>query len=52
MKRTVTSNKVIFPFGDLMRASRGVQAVRNTQAIQLWRKSWLYRLLTQKGNPL
>lgn len=52
MKHPVTLNKVIFPYGDLMRTSHGVQAVRNTKAIPILRKSWLGRLLTQKGNPL
>lgn len=39
-------------FTDLMRVTRGVQAVRKPKIITVLRKSWIGRLITQKGNPL
>ncbi|MCM7794232.1 hypothetical protein [Enterobacter kobei] len=48
----MTFRNVNFQYGDLMRAPRGVQAVRNPKTIaRIWRRSWLCRLLTQKGDP-
>lgn len=45
-------NQMPEEFVDLMRATRGVQAVRKSKIILVLRKSWIGRLLTQKGNPL
>lgn len=39
-------------FIDLMRVTRGVQAVRKPKILLVLRKSWIGKLLTQKGNPL
>ncbi|EOG2010629.1 hypothetical protein [Klebsiella michiganensis] len=48
----MTSRNVNFQYGDLMRVTRGVQAVRNPKTIaRLWRRSWLCKLLNQKGDP-
>ncbi|EOE3283569.1 hypothetical protein ACN4GA_14060 [Raoultella terrigena] len=48
----MTSRNVNFQYGDLMRVNRGVQAVRNPKTIaRLWRRSWLCKLLNQKGDP-
>lgn len=48
----MTFRNVNFYYGDLMRVTRGVQAVRNPKTIaSIWRRSWLCRLLTQKGDP-
>lgn len=48
----MTFNKVHFPYGDLMRVPRGVQAVRKPKITMLLRKSRIGKLLAQKGNPL
>ncbi|ELK6715972.1 hypothetical protein VSS87_03425 [Escherichia coli] len=48
----MTFRNVNFQYGDLMRVPLGVQAVRNPTTIaSIWRQSWLYKLLTQKGDP-
>ncbi|HBM2590200.1 hypothetical protein QU609_20050 [Enterobacter hormaechei subsp. hoffmannii] len=48
----MTFRNVNFQYGDLMRTPRGVQAVRNPKTIaRIWRRSWIYKLLTLKGDP-
>lgn len=52
MVNYMTFRNVNFYYGDLMRVTHGVQAVRNPKTIaNFWRRSWLCRLLTQKGDP-